>query len=225
MAGIFNHNSTLKDFPGTAPIFPLPDVVLFPHAVLPLHIFEARYRSMIGDSLKSNRLIVLARLKDDYEELYYTKQAPIYEKACLGRINADHKLPDGRYHLYLEGVVRVTIQQELETDLAYRVGRVKLHRDRHQFSELFDPQVQADRLLQLFRHQIEDVAGQEPLLKILESNLKLGTLCDFLAYASPLEIDQKQLLLEETNIEKRSRLLVQLLAELIETFPPPFSLN
>jgi Lon protease-like protein len=119
----------------------------------------------------------------------------------------------------------------LETDHEYRVGRLKLHRDRHRFSKQFDPQARSNRLLQLCRDQLGDTAGHKGLLKILESNLKLGTLCDILAYACPLEIDQKQLLLEETNIEKRSHLLVRSLEELIqstggdETFPPRFSLN
>lgn len=231
MTGIFDHNSTLKNFPGMAPIFPLPDVVLFPHALLPLHIFEPRYRSMIDDSLKSNRLVTLARLKADYKDRYYTKQAPIYETACLGRITADQKLPDGRYYLILEGVVRATIEEELETEHEYRVGQLRLHRDRHRFSEQFDPQAQKDKLLQLCRHQLGETGGRKGLLKILESNLKLGTLCDILAYACPLGIDQKQVLLEETSIEKRSHLLVQSLMGLIdsagsdESFPPRFSLN
>ena len=186
---------------------------------------------MIDDSLKTNRLIALARLKSDFQELYHTKQAPIYEKACLGRITADQKLPDGRYYLILEGVVRVTIQEELETDHEYRVGKLKVHRDRHRYSKQFDPEDQTNKLLQLCRHHLEEESGRKGLLKILESNLKLGTLCDILAYACPLPIEQKQLLLEQTNIEKRSRQLVQSLVELIrqssetESFPPQFSLN
>lgn len=231
MTSIFDHNSTLKGFPGQAPIFPLPDLVLFPHALLPLHIFEPRYRTMIDDALKSNRLIALARLKSDYQDLYHTKQAPIYEQACLGRVTADQKLPDGRYYLILEGVVRVTIEEELNTDDAYRVGRLKLHRDRHSFSDQFNPVEQSNTLLQLFRQHLGDEAGRKGLLKILESNLKLGTLCDIIAYACPFDIELKQCLLEETNIERRSHLLVQALVELIhssgenESFPPQFSLN
>lgn len=231
MTGIFDLSSTLKDFSGQAPLFPLPDIVLFPHALLRLHIFEPRYRTMIDDALKSNRLITLARLKQDYKDLYYTKQAPIYQKACLGRITADQKLPDGRYYLILEGVVRVTIEEELNTDKAYRVGRLKVHRDRHRYSDQFDPRVQTDKLLQLCRRHLGDEPDRKRLLKILESNLKLGTLCDILSYTCPLAIEKKQSLLEEINIERRSRLLVQSLVELIcangenEPFPPQFSLN
>ncbi|MDC0273198.1 MAG: LON peptidase substrate-binding domain-containing protein [Planctomycetaceae bacterium] len=231
MTEIFDLNSTLKDFSGRTPIFPLPDVVLFPHALLPLHIFEPRYRTMIDDALSSDRLIAMARLKSDYQDFYHTKEAPVYNSVCLGRVTADQKLPDGRYYLILEGVVRATILEEHETSKPYRVGELKLHRDRHRFTEKFDPTKQADQLLKLCRSQLGAEAGHKGLIKILESNLKLGTLCDILSYACPLEIDQKQALLEETNIEKRSKLLEQGLINLIqqstdnENFPPQFSLN
>lgn len=231
MTGIFDHNSTLKDFSGRAAIFPLPDVVLFPHALLPLHIFEPRYRTMIDDALETDRLIALARLKDDYQDFYHTKHAPIYDKVCLGRVTADQKLPDGRYYLILEGVVRATILDESETDKPYRVGELKLHRDRNRFTETFDPDEQSQKLLKLCKRHMGDEAGRKGFLKILESNLKLGTLCDILSYACPIDIDQKQALLEETQIEKRSEMLVQALVNLVhkdtstENFPPRFSLN
>jgi Lon protease-like protein len=231
MTGIFDHNSTLKDFSGRVPIFPLPDVVLFPHALLPLHIFEPRYRTMIDDALKTDRLIAMARLKSDYQDFYHTKEAPIYNSVCLGRVTADQKLPDGRYYLILEGVVRATVLEEPETPKPYRMGELKLHRDRHRFSEKFDQEKQGEKLLKLCRSHLGEDAGHKGLLKILESNLKLGTLCDILSYACPLAIDQKQALLEESNIEKRSELLVQGLVNLVrqdidnENFPPQFSLN
>ncbi|MBD3674486.1 MAG: LON peptidase substrate-binding domain-containing protein [Planctomycetaceae bacterium] len=231
MTGIFDHNSTLKDFSGRAAIFPLPDVVLFPHALLPLHIFEPRYRTMIDDAIKGNRLIALARLKGDYQDLYQTKHAPIYDTVCLGRITADQKLPDGRYYLVLEGVVRATILDEPDTEKPYRIGELKLHRDRNRFSEDFDPEQQAQQLLKLCKRHMGDEAGRKGFLKILESKLKLGTLCDLLSYACPIGIDQKQALLEETRIEQRSEILVRALVDLAlqdqekESFPPRFSLN
>lgn len=231
MTGIFDQSGTLKDFPGMAPLFPLPDVVLFPHALLPLHIFEPRYRLMIEDAVRSNRLIALARLKAGHEAEYHTKSVPIYDRVCVGRITADQRLPDGRFYLILEGVVRASIEEELHDDRPYRTARLKLHRDRHQFSNGFCPDLQRQRLLDLCRQHLGEEADRKGLMQILESNLKLGTLCDILGYACPFSIECKQALLEESNIERRSKLLAQAFVSLIratkspEVFPPLFSVN
>ena len=53
----------------STPLFPLPNVVLFPRAVLPLHIFEDRYKAMITDALRGNRLIAMALLKPGWEKI------------------------------------------------------------------------------------------------------------------------------------------------------------
>lgn len=231
MSELFGHGDLLKNFDGTAPVFPLPDIVLFPHALLPLHIFEPRYRTMIADAISNNRLVALARLKDDFQDLYHTKQAPIFAEACLGRVTADQRLPDGRFYLILEGVVRVTIDEEVETDKPYRVARMTMHRNRYQYSSQFDPDGERARLLELCRNHIGDEASRKGMLQVLESDLKLGSLCDILAYACPLPIEQKQRLLEAYHVELRVRLLLQYLSEMIreqagdEPFPPAFSPN
>ena len=231
MTGIFDNSSALNEFEGTAPVFPLPETVLFPHALLPLHIFEPRYRAMLEDALAGNRLIVLARLKTGHEELYDTKQAPIYKAACLGRVTAEQRLSDGRFYLILEGIVRVSIVSEIENDRPYRTAELKIHRDRHSFSKSFSPESQQEKLLTLCREHLGEEAARSGLMQILKSKLKLGTLCDILAYACPFKIERKQALLEERNIERRSHLLAQSFVELIqstkraETFPPQFSIN
>lgn len=231
MTGMFDNSSALNEFHGTAPLFPLPDTVLFPHALLPLHIFEGRYRAMLEEALAGNRLIVLARLKSGHEELYETKHAPIYPAACLGRVTAEQRLADGRFYLILEGVVRVSIVSELENERAYRTAELKVHRDRHSFSKSFSPETQQTKLLTLCREHLGEEAARSGLMQILKSKIKLGTLCDILAYACPFETERKQALLEERNIERRSHLLAQSFHELIrcthqeEPFPPRFSSN
>jgi uncharacterized protein len=232
MNGFLNQSGALKDFAGTAPLFPLPDLVLFPHALMPLHIFENRYRQMISDVLKGNRLIVMTRLKEGHQDLYHTKQAPIFLTGCLGRVSAHQQLPDGRYYLIFEGIVRVQIEQEVSGNQPYRVGRLKLRRDRHRFSDHFDPEFHVRRLLEIGRNQLFEDSDLKSLMTILDTSVKLGTLCDVLSHACLLEAEQKQALLEEFNIERRYYRLIQSLEGLLrpnernrDRILPPFSHN
>ena len=105
-------------------VFPLPDVVLFPHASLPLHIFELRYRTMVREVLSSGRLITLAVLKPGWERDY--RDAPDYHAlGCLARIDDVEWLPNDCYDLRVVGLSRVHIHQPA-TEYPYRSARVEL---------------------------------------------------------------------------------------------------
>src|SRR5437588_601321 len=96
-------DSPLDDFTGTARLFPLPNLVLFPSVIQPLHIFEPRYRALMGDALADDRLMALALLRPGWEEDYH-KAPTIYPVVCLGRIFQEERLADGRYNLLLHGL-------------------------------------------------------------------------------------------------------------------------
>ena len=93
------------------PIFPLPNVVLFPNVFLPLHIFEPRYKQMVAEALEGDRLIGMMLLKPGHEA-DYEGRPPIYPIGCSGLITQDEKLDDGRYNLVLRGVEKFSIQNE-----------------------------------------------------------------------------------------------------------------
>ena len=103
-----------------APIFPLPEVTLFPGTLLPLHIFEARYRAMVGDALARDRRICMVQLEPGYEASYAGKP-PVRAVGGLGEIVSCERLATGRYDLVLRGEARVRIVQERPTDTLYRV--------------------------------------------------------------------------------------------------------
>lgn len=105
-------------------VFPLPHVVLFPEASLPLHVFEPRYRALLRDALAGNGRIVMAVLKPGYEE-DYEGSPDVYPTACLGRIVEHQPLPDGRSDLILQGesVVRI---EEFVSSRPYRSARVSV---------------------------------------------------------------------------------------------------
>src|SRR6185436_12491024 len=118
----------LTGFTGTAPLFPLPNVVLFPHVALPLHIFEPRYRQMVADALEGDRLIAIALLKPGWEP-DYDGRPPIHEMVCLGRITSHEELESGRYNIVVTGIHRAVVVEEVEGETPYRVGKLELYRD------------------------------------------------------------------------------------------------
>src|SRR5215813_3498756 len=100
----------LDDFPTRFPIFPLPNVVLFPGTYLPLHIFEPRYRAMIDAALAGTPVIGMILLRPDADAM--AARAPIFDVGCAGRIVEHRRLPDGRFHLVLAGERRFRIARE-----------------------------------------------------------------------------------------------------------------
>src|SRR5204863_9921363 len=94
---------------------------LLPRAIIPLNLFEPRYREMGEDSVARHGLIAMALLKPGYEARYYTHIAAIHPIVCLGRMVRHERLDDGRYNLLLQGVCRATIQRE-DRERSYRRG-------------------------------------------------------------------------------------------------------
>ena len=109
--------------PDVIPIFPLTSTVLMPGEVLPLHIFEPRYRDMVRDALATHRVIGMVQaLPDDPAE--DIGAAKVREVGCVGFIAQHEELPDGRFLMWLLGLERFRIDQELPTATAYRQVRV-----------------------------------------------------------------------------------------------------
>ncbi len=127
MSKPFDVRDQLATFAGTAPLFPLPDVVHFPHLLLPLHIFEPRYREMVADAIEGDRLLAMALLKPGSTTT--EGSPPIHNTVCLGRITANQQTADGRYYLVLQGLSRARIVREENDDLAYRMAELELHPD------------------------------------------------------------------------------------------------
>ena len=106
------------------PIFPLPDVTFFPHTLLPLHVFEARYRVMVIDTLERDRRIAVVQLRPGYEATYAGKPA-VQPVAGLGEIVSCERLATGRYNILLRGECRVRLDHELPSDTLYRLVRAR----------------------------------------------------------------------------------------------------
>ena len=93
------------------PLFPLPNVVLFPNVFLPLHIFEPRYREMVADAITGDRMIGMVLLRPGWE-LNYEGRPPVYPIGCSGLITHVEQLADGRYNIVLRGFERFRVVAE-----------------------------------------------------------------------------------------------------------------
>lgn len=98
------------------PLFPLDGVVLLPHAVLRLFIFEPRYRQMVEDALAGPRQIAMAVFEGDRWRQEYHGNPPLRRSVCVGQIIQHHTLPDGNHRIALQGVCRAQIREECPPD-------------------------------------------------------------------------------------------------------------
>src|SRR6476659_1716376 len=108
--------------PPTIPIFPLPNVVLFPNVFLPLHIFEPRYRQMVDEALKGDRIIGMVLPRPGWES-DYEGRPPVYPIGCAGVVTHAERLPDGRFNIVLRGMEKFRIASE-DTGQLYRIANV-----------------------------------------------------------------------------------------------------
>ena len=182
------------------PLFPLPSVVLFPGALLPLHIFEPRYRTMTADALDGDRLIGMVLLRPG-SEANYEGRPPVFPMGCSGVIVHSARLEDGRYNIVLRGLDRFRIVSEDHTR-AYRLATVEVVQD--------PPQDREARItLRGLRSRLADLLGTsytEP-----HASMPDGDLIHTVAQAIDLEPLEKQALLERETLGSRAELLVDLL--------------
>lgn len=184
----------------SVPLFPLPNVVLFPRAVLPLHIFEERYKDMTADALAGPRLVAMALLRPGWETQYYGR-APVHPVVCVGRILTHEKLRDGKYNFLLQGQVRARIVRE-HCGRPYR--QVELEElPRPPFLEI-DVYEYRQRLVELFAQGglgVLPIAGQ--VRQMLSGPMNTVDVGDLIAYNLLDDIPLKQSLLAEPDARAR----------------------
>ena len=203
----------------TLPIFPLPNVWLFPGAILPLQIFEPRYVQMVEDCLDGPGRFVLGTILRGHEhEAMGTP--PFCDVAGFGEIGRHDRQPDGRYHIVLVGLGRVRVE-EIPTDRMYRKVRAQ---------GLFEVGMGADdedelreRLATAVKRPTEKAMPGQPLPPIPD-NVPIGRLADLLALRMPLPFDDVQRLYGELDVAARARFALELDAtrpDIPPQKPPP----
>lgn len=187
------------------PLFPLPGVVLFPGTLLPLHIFEARYRTMVADALEGSRTIGMAMLKPGWEN--GEEPLPIHPLGGAGEIVESQELPDGRYNIVLEGKFRYRVLEEAEPD-PYRSARVE-----EVPSARFGSAREASRVSRLAAGLFDRVSRSIELPPLPEEPLAPERLASELALRLRYTPEELQELLETDSVAARFDALVGRMAE------------
>ena len=187
------------------PLFPLPNVVLFPNVFLPLHIFEPRYRAMVADALEGDRLIGMVLLRPGWEG-EYEGRPPVFPIGCAGLISHHEQLPDGRYNIILRGLEKFRIERE-DDSMLYRLGEV---------STLHEPLPETDRAeVRSARRRLETLLVPQPEGRAQDPKVPPAMsdedLINALAQYMELEPLEKQALLERHGLLERCRSLIELL--------------
>jgi Lon protease-like protein len=202
-------------FPARFPIFPLPNVVLFPDAYLQLKIFEPRYRAMTRDALLGDRVIGMTLLKTG-SMAAVSGPAHIFELGCAGRITNHKELPDGKYDILLEGQRRFRVLGQEPTEDGYIIARTELLDDPSS-DELAE--ATRDDLLAI-RPELEEkmlayaklaVRSSVEQLRKRMRELDPVSLVHAIAFGVDCGLVEKQSLLETADPLARARLLIQLL--------------
>jgi Lon protease-like protein len=197
------------------PLFPLPNTVLFPRAVLPLHIFEERYKTMTSDALEGNRRIAMALLKPGWEKNYY--QRPEIEPiVCLGEILTHELLPDGKYNFLLQGVARAKIIRE-HTGKPYRTA--DLQRLPEQTVLEMDLLDERQRLAHTLSGDLNGLPGARQFTQMLSSPMGTSVVADLIAFHLLEDTLLKQELLAEPDVRGR----VVRIAGALESLKPVLS--
>jgi Lon protease-like protein len=205
-------------------LFPLPNLVLFPGAVQPLHIFEPRYREMTTDALAGDGRIALVLPNSGWEPDIAAAPA-IHSVACVGKIIADQRLADGRFNILLRGQARIRIVEEVPLGKLYRMART-VTLDNVECADAAE-EAAGRKLLRIlatewFKSQAE---LRDQFLQVLDGNRTLGDLIDLFAFALPFDADCKQSILEELDVSRRLRRLLDEVNTPRRNFPPEFSAN
>lgn len=203
------------------PIFPLP-LVLMPFELLPLHIFESRYREMLED-VQSERNLFGVSLFEPSES--FVEKPVVDSIGCVAEIRESHTLEDGRSNILTVGVIRYKITDYVDTDKPYILARVEFFEDQSEEAESI--QDLADEVFELFRrvaeaaHKIRGQAGEFPQIEQAEPE----QLSFLVGAAFNLENEVKYQMLQLTSTRKRLERMRQILMQAVDQVEETAKIN
>ena len=204
LAAIPSPAAAQEKLPDTIPIFPLEDVMLFPEMSVPLHIFEPRYKAMIADALKGNRIIGMVLLRPGYEK-DYERSPSVFPVGCAGVINEVEQLPNGEYNIVLGALTKYRITRE-EASRPYRIAHV---------TAIEDTVAEADRpTLHARRQRLEELirqSGGRTGVAAAPPNISDERLVNGMSQLAHIDELDRERLLEAANPLARADALIAIL--------------
>ncbi len=205
-----------EDFsiPPEVPVMTLPDAVLFPHAIMPLRIFEPRYRKMLSDVLSSHCLFAVAGLDMKTSGLEISEE-PLFRTASIGIVRACHGKKDGTSELFLQGLCRIRIDRIVQEN-PYRLIAITPIRERFRATDQDLAPLQNDLadLIASLGRMGDEISKQ--LLKSLEQVKDPDAFIDLASHSLQIDPVYKQRLLETLDIKARYKLLISKIEEELE---------
>jgi uncharacterized protein len=186
--------------PPEIPLFPLPEVVLFPGTTRPLLIYEPRYREMVADALSTNKIIGMVLLHPGFEK-DYEGRPPVYGIGCAGVIEEYEKFSDGRYAILLRGVTTFRIVSE-DQRKPYRLARIEAMPDALQDADRGALSTVRERIAKLLYTVLP--LGVEPP----DPGLDDGEFVNVVAQQLRMPEEARQSLLERSDVLARARALL-----------------
>lgn len=200
------------------PLFPLPNIVFFPHTRLPLHVFEPRYRQMVKDVLESDQRFGIVLLRPGWEPEYFGAPG-VFELGTMGTVERAVPLDDGRFNIIVRGDVRFRILDEVSRS-PYRTARVIAEPEL--IREPVKAYQQREWLADLSHQYLEYLPDQTAVPEI--ETVDLDALTNALIMSLNLDVQEKQKLLETSDVIGRAEAIGTELTNRIESlrFLQPF---
>tara|TARA_A100000164_G_scaffold239110_1_gene212456 strand:- start:1301 stop:1948 length:648 start_codon:yes stop_codon:yes gene_type:complete len=195
--------------PKKVAVFPLSNFIIFPKTTVPLNIFEPRYIDMVNDAMRSNKFIGMIQPKSANNKLIPSE---LYDVGCLGKITSFKETEDGRYLIELKGLIRFKIIKEIKTENKYRECEVDFTNYHNDLNEKEENLKFSD--LELIFKDMKSLFEKRGFIinwKALEKQ-SLHETINALAMASPFSLEEKQVLLEAENLDKRKNKIAEILS-------------
>ncbi len=198
-------HKTIK-LPEIIPVFPLSNFIFFPKTTVPLNIFEKRYLEMVDDAMKADRIIGMIQPKESNQNLPL-----LYNIGCAGKITSFNETDDRRYLIVITGISRFKISQEIKTENLYRKCKVDYSNFKSDLGDTKE-EIKFSDLELIFKNlkSLFDKQGYLINWKELEKQ-SLDETINTLSMASPFSLEEKQILLETTNLDERKKKLEEIL--------------
>jgi len=229
------HDGPLPEHPPEAArLLPLPNLVLFPHAVQPLRLGEPRDRQLVEAALAHDRLVATALLAPGWEH-DYERRPPLLPVACLGRITAHHRLDDGSWNVLVAGLRRARWLRDLPPTKGFREAELELLEDVSPADAARERAFRQKLRDALARALPDPPAAGDAWHDLLYGDVPLGALTDIISHLLDIGLEAKHALLAETNVHRRAASLLEHLAAVAadtelgragrSEFPPEFGPN
>ena len=199
-----------KDLPKKIPVFPLSNFIIFPKTTVPLNIFEPRYIDMVNDSMKQEKFIGMIQPRNQ-KSLMGNNNA-LYQIGCLGKISSFKETQDGRFLIELKGMIRFEIIKEITSSKKYRECEISFENYLEDLEDKKEDLKFSD--LTLIFKDLKNLFEKRGFIinwKALEKQ-SLDETINALAIASPFSLEEKQILLEATNLNTRKTKIAEILS-------------